>query len=111
MRKKSRQYTTTEIREKFLKQSLATAEYWAKLDDPSKTIEDRCEGVVFSMLVMLDGGTDLPQFIVAPNPHPEDKNYCEEEGENYYPDNNFKGISGNISGGLHELLNNYKKKK
>ena len=111
MRKKSRKYTTNEIREKFLTQAMATANYWATLDDPSKTIEQRCESVAFEILVMLDGETDLPPFIVVPNPHPEDKNYHEEEGENYYPDNNFKGISGNISGSLHELFYNYKKKK
>jgi hypothetical protein len=56
-------------------------------------------------MVALDGGAmALPGFIVAPNPHPSDKEYHISEGSDYYPENHELDIKGDIAGGLHELL-------
>ncbi len=60
-------------------------EYWAALDMPEMA---RLEGLAFSILVALDGeAAAIPAFIVAPYPHPDDKHYHVENGENYYPEN------------------------
>lgn len=45
-------------------------------------------------------------FIVAPSPHPEDKDYCIENGVNYFPSNEHVVdlIQGDVGGILHELF-------
>ena len=81
--------------------------YWDKVDgkDAPKTQKDRLEGLAFSMLVILDGGAmDLPGFIVAPDPHPSDKEYHISEGSNYFPENHKLDVKGDIAGCLHEML-------
>lgn len=60
---------------------------------------------------MLDGETDLPPFIVAPDPDPDDRQFREEKMEmDWFPENhhNRDSINGVISGALHEHF--YKKK-
>ncbi len=105
-RKKSRELTTEEIRREFIAQVHHTINYWSELED--KEENDKLEGLAFSILSMLDGcRVGIPQFIVAPNPHPEDKKYCKRGGKNFYPTNN-KRIKGDISGSLHELFYEYK---
>lgn len=37
--------------------------YWAEL--PGLSVEDRCDGVAFSIFTMLDGATALPRFTVS----------------------------------------------
>jgi hypothetical protein len=75
------------------------------------------EGLAFSILVMLDGGSAmLPGFVVAPLPDPSDKDYHIMKGENYFPENHdaAEKIKGDIAGALHERMdyyNPYKNKK
>lgn len=98
-----RAYTEDEIRTMLLRHMRSLAKYWAttKLDRKFETKEaemiDRCEGVVHSILTTLDGcSIVLPGFQIIPNPHPDDKQYHLDHGENYFPD------EGDISGFLHE---------
>lgn len=99
-----RPFSTEEVEEMFIDASVQIAEEWARYE-PDEGTENvdfwRTQGAVFSMLALLDGNrADLTQFIVAPNPHPEDKNYSIGEGESYFPENNAEKISANISGDL-----------
>ena len=99
----SREYTEEEIRKKFIKAIWSNINYW-KNESRAPSLEEKMEGLAFSILVLLDGGSAMmPKFIVAPDPHPDDKQYYIENGENYFPEN------CDISGGLHEILNKYKK--
>lgn len=106
----SRELTVEEVREMFLKNIWGIIKYWQNVDIENDTMDKRIEGAVFSVLAILDGSNiNLPEFIVAPAPHEEDKNYCIENGQNYFPLNNLEDIKGNISGSLHELFDSYKK--
>lgn len=103
----SKEKTTEEIREEFLKHVRSCINYWDTVDgkDAPKTQKDRLEGLAFSMLVALDGGAmALPGFIVAPCPHESDKEYHLSEGSDYYPENHELDVKGDIAGCLHELL-------
>ena len=94
-----RALTRDEIRSKFLAHVRAMVRYWAK--QPG-TAAERCEGVAFSVLTMLDGcAADLPAFRIVADPHPDDRAFREEQGENWYPDAS-DGID--IGGALHEAL-------
>lgn len=97
------EYTDDEIREKFLSHIKKMCVYWERMNDiPSK---EKLDGLAFSFLTMLDGCTmDLPGFIVAPDPHPSDKDYHKDNNERYYPDNHGVIVKGDISGCLHELF-------
>jgi hypothetical protein len=65
--------------------------YWATLPDVDNatgrqmTVSDRCDGVAFSILTMLDGSSsNLPGFALRPTPHPDDKAFNIAEGENWF---------------------------
>ena len=90
-----RQYTREECREMFLDEIRASVRYW--LGEKSvPTAKEKLEGLAFSILVILDGGTGLPGMKVTPNPHEDDAEFHREQGENWWPD----GVD--IGGGLHE---------
>lgn len=91
---KPRAYTEEEVREMFLSHIKSSRDYWISL---GKNVEETVDGVIFSTLVMLDGGcVDLPGFRVSPCPHESDKKYHIDNGENYF------SKSVNISGCLHD---------
>ena len=100
----TRRLTVDEVREKFLRKVWSYIHYWktTKLDNPDQC---RVEGLAFSILVILDGGTELPGFTLAANPHPEDKEYHQKEDENWYPDFHQ---DQDIAGVLHELFQTFK---
>ena len=98
----SREYTTEEVREKFLKHVINLTTCWNGVKE--RTCLEKLEGLAFSMLVLLDGGTELPGFIVAPAPHEDDKEYLKKQNENWFPENNKPSINCNIAGYLHELF-------
>lgn len=76
--------TAEEMRNAFLQQIAGLARYWASL--PNKTKAEAVDGVVFSILVLLDGGSGgMPAHNVIPAPHPEDKDFHISEGENWVP--------------------------
>lgn len=98
----SRPYTEAEVRERFLDHVRAVSKYWA--DIPFKTAQERCDGVAFSIMVMLDGETfGLPGFTVSPRPHDDDRKFHEERGENWYPGPLPDDIC-DIGGALHEYF-------
>ena len=105
------EYTEDEVREKFLKYVWTIIDYWEGRFDPIVALypcRRKLEGLAFSMLVTLDGGSmELPGFIVAPDPHPEDKEFLQGKGENWYPENYEADVRCDIGGCLHELFHKF----
>lgn len=81
-----RAWTAEEVREQFLKKMLSIAEYWAT--NPMLTHHshlDRCEGVVHSILAVIDGRTlPLPAFDLIPASTKDDRAWNRDRGENWY---------------------------
>lgn len=61
------------------------------------------------MLVILDGGSDLPGFAVIPAPHESDKDYHQSKGECWFRPIK-DGIDGDIGGCLHEFYHDVGRK-
>ena len=97
---KPREYTTEEIREKFMNHIRGLIDYWDGVE--KETTKEKIEGFAFSLLATLDGSSmDLPGFVLAPAPHEDDKQYHIDNNENYYPEN---VSDSDIAGYLHELI-------
>lgn len=98
----SREKTSDEVRIELLKHIKVMVEYWDAI--PNITSKEKLDGLAFSILNTLDGGTHLPSFIVAPIPHHEDKQFHINEESNYYPENHEieDKIKCDIGGSLHE---------
>lgn len=93
-----RAYTEDEIRRQFLDHVWVTALYWSRANGGGDAL-DRITGFAHSMLAAIDGAAaSLPAFKLVPDPHPDDKQFHIDEGENYYPDD------VDIAGSLHELM-------
>lgn len=52
-----------EIRRQVVEHVSRMVDYWAGL--PGLSVADRCDGVAFSLLTMLDGAASLPRFDLA----------------------------------------------
>ena len=104
----SKEYTVDEVREEFLHAVRDIAICWTdETDHGCPEGEDpvtwRVWGALFSMLALLDGVQGMmPAFILAPNPYPEDKQYCIDNAKNYFPGNINSKVKCNISGILHD---------
>lgn len=81
---KPRAYTADELRDTLLESLRENAKYWAAL--PGKTPLEIANGVTFSLLTLLDGCSILPSFDLVVRPHPDDKQFNVDEGNNYYED-------------------------
>jgi hypothetical protein len=101
----SKQYTQEEMTKMFLAHVRNSANYWAKVE--GRTTEEKLHGLAFSILVLLDGGTSLPGFVLIPHPHPTDEPYMKELGEDWWPsfpeDLEDRDDVFVLEGGLHEL--------
>lgn len=94
-----RAWTEDETREKFLAYILALINYWDTQAPESYDCRAKLEGLAFSILSTLDGGSiELPGFTVSPAPHESDREWHIGLGENWFDE------SVDISGCLHELL-------
>lgn len=94
----SRAYTTKEMRDRVLAHVRHISHYWATL--PEKTDRERCDGVAFSILCMIDGVTHLPAMTLTMEPHPDDKELQISDGENWIE----SGMAINDDVYLHDLL-------
>ena len=106
-----RELTPEQVEDRFLEHVRVMVEYWAGEGASNvaaeQTHRDRLEGLAHSMLATIDGSSmALPRFVLAPHPHPDDRQFHLDEGENYYPENHTADVKADISGGLHELLFN-----
>lgn len=98
-----RAYTEEEVRDMIIAHVRHMAHYWATIPALDKatghehTVLDRCEGVAFSILAMLDGSSmNIPAITLKLDPHPDDKEYLKGEGLNWFE----PGME--ISDSLHE---------
>lgn len=80
----SKAKTVEEVRETFLDQIRFLAHYWARQKPNSS--REACDGLAFSILNIFDGTSGLPAFDIIVRPHPDDKQYHIENGEDYYED-------------------------
>lgn len=86
-----RAYTKEEVQKMILGHCRAVARYWANLPDVDphtgikQSVEDRCNGVAFSILVMIDGcSMEIPALDLTLCPHPDDKSYDQKKGSNWF---------------------------
>lgn len=104
----SRERTTEEVRQEFIEHIRCMVDYWERVKlEPERGTTDarrRLRGLAHSILVTLDGRSNLPAFIVAPRPHERDKAYHQENGEDWYPENHEANVQCDITGGLHDQL-------
>lgn len=97
-----REKTREEVREAFLSHVRVMVDYW-KREAASGRAEDPVEGIAHSILVALDGGASgLPKFLVAPDPHPDDRAFREQNDEDWYPP--APEVPCDIAGHLHECF-------
>jgi len=84
----ARELTKKEVRKRFLEQIRVYVDYWEH-EPRTPDIHGKLDGLVFSILNILDGTTNLPGFAVIPVPHETDKDYRIERGEDWYPPDNL----------------------
>jgi len=101
----SRQYTDDEVREMLSTHIFNLIDFWEK-NSTRATVREKLSGLAFSILSTLDGCSDLPAFIVAPDPHQDDKEYHIQRGENWFPENHETEINCDLPY-LHETFGNY----
>jgi hypothetical protein len=96
---KPHQYTAAEVRTQFLDHLALITGHWLE-DEQAPTVEEKMTGLVFSILAVIDGSSlELPAFVLAPLPHPDDEKLNRMEGENWYP----SGVPlHDIAGSLHD---------
>lgn len=103
--------TEDEVRQRFLEHVWGMVDYWER-ETRATTMRERLEGLAFTLLSTLDGcAMDLPAFIVAPCPHPDDKAFNQGEGDDWWPENHEADVQCDISGGLHELFSGVRPKR
>jgi hypothetical protein len=95
---------TDEVRDQLLLGMWEAIDTWEGYE--GKTVRERLTGCVFSILAGLDGAGDFPQCIVAPNPHPDDREYRQSEGMDWYPENHEieDQVRANMGGTLHDAF-------
>ncbi len=103
-----REFTSEEVRDLLLKHIVGLCHYWAH-ETRVTSIEDRLQGLAFSILSALDGSSaELPTFEVVCTPHPTDKEFHLGQGENWFPrpmasDDGKLDIDAASLGNLHEF--------
>ena len=89
--------TKENARKNFLTSIRRIATYWASL--PNKTPNEKCNGVAFSILSLMDGCSNMPSMDIILRPHPDDMEYLSENGKDWYLD----GMCINDDTLLHEF--------
>jgi hypothetical protein len=95
------QYSDDEIIEEIMFYIWNMIDVWESADRDTR---GKLTGLTHSILAMLDGESDLPKFIVAPDPHPLDKDYHIKNGKKFYPENHQVEINCDLGGILHEMF-------
>jgi hypothetical protein len=103
----SREWSTEETAEMWLKHVWRLIDH---LEDKGSDLPPRTllKRLAFNLLATIDGtARDLPGFILAPRPQPEDMQYCIDSGENYFPQNHGVPVKADIGGNLHDLFHSF----
>lgn len=105
--KMAKEKTIEEIRQEFLKYVAESCRSWNDVE--GKDTLGKLEGLAFSILVAIDGEScAVPGFILAPHPHPEDKEYNQKRCQDWYPENHESNIKADIAGNLHHEFNKFR---
>ena len=108
-----REYTEKEVRAAVLDHIWGMIAYWRD-EERRPTVVGKMEGLAFSIMSMLDGSAvGLPNFIVAPDAHPDDKEYSKKHQEDWYPHQTGKtldSIKCDIGGSLHDEFHKHRPK-
>jgi len=76
-------YSEKEVRDMFMKKIKSITDCWSRYE--AKSNKERCEGVAFSILALIDGcSVDFPAINMLLAPHPDDKQCFIECGEDYF---------------------------
>ncbi len=95
----SKAISKEEARKMFLDHAKALASYWSRVE--SATTKEKLEGLLFSMMVIFDGGSGgFPAVDLVLRPHEEDKQYNIEQGGDWIVD----GQVINDDCQLHEMV-------
>lgn len=78
----SREFTKEEVRDQVLKHVKTMVAYWSAIDLPPA---DKCDGIAFSILTMIDGVASVPPLSLWVDTSEEWQQECKENGEDYYP--------------------------
>lgn len=79
-----RAQTADEIRDRFMDTCRASVDFWAGDDIERGSVHERLSGLLHSLLCIFDGVSGgMPAFDLAASPHPDDKQYHQDEGENW----------------------------
>lgn len=79
-----RAFTPAEARVLFLENIERIVQHWAN-DKRTKTALDKCDGVAYSILTLIDGDHgSFPAMDLRMSPNPTDKDDCIKHGENWY---------------------------
>lgn len=97
-----REWTPEEVQRMFLDHVYNLVAYW-KEQAAAGLADDPVDGVAFSILSTLDGESSLPKFLVVADPHPEDREFRQREGSNWYRPVHLP-YEGDIAGTLHERM-------
>ena len=99
-------YTKEETRDAFLSHLSSIVRYWARPDlSETHTIEERLDGLAFSMLTAIDGSImSHPAVNLSMDPHDDDLDYHIQLGEKFFTDQVF-----NDDVHLHDMWNDYRK--
>ena len=93
-----RPYTKEEVRQKFLTAIHCYVRFWS--ETKNKTPQERCDGLAFSILDMLDGcNVGFPAVDLVLSPHQDDENDAMENGANWFK----QGMVINDDCMLHEI--------
>lgn len=78
-----REKTEEEVVTELLEHMQVIARFWNRSDGST---EEKLDGLLFSMLVMIDGGSaGICGFSLTPSFHPDDPEFLKGEGEDWYP--------------------------
>lgn len=103
----ARELTEDEVRSALLRHVWHMIDFWER-EDRCPGTREKLEGFAFSMLAALDGSsTAVPGFVVAPRPHPDDRQYHADHDEDWYPENHDSDVVCDIGGSLHELFQSH----
>lgn len=98
---RAKKLTRKQIIDRFLAHINGVAEY-AEKESRWQTPREKIRGAIFSVLAAIDGSAvALPSFTLCPAPHPDDRDYNKERGEDYYPE---ESEHINIAGELHSAF-------
>ena len=97
----SREYTKQECVDMFMEYVMSLVSYWANVEGSKEWV---LHGLLHSILVVFDGeAAALPAFDLVPSPHPDDKQYHIDNGENYWPED----MHMNDETYLHDIMKRY----